>query len=91
MKKTTMKKPKFGSKAWMAYIRSLKGKKGHTSKSKSTSKQKHSANVVVKVPAYAKLKILKTPHNPYMMDVTETNGNTTTHHKWYSDDYSPID
>ena len=77
-----MKKPKYGSKKWMAYIRSLKGKKGHTGKHRS-------ATVVIKVPSYAKLKIKKTPHNPYMMDVTETDGNTTTHHKWYSDDYNP--
>ena len=57
-------------------------------KPKKRSKARR-ARVTVRVPAYAKVKIVRKRHNPYMMDVTETNGNTTTHHKWYSDDYNP--
>lgn len=45
--------------------------------------------VIVSIPKNAKLTIHRKAHNPYMMDVTDSPQGTTTHHKWYSDDYDP--
>jgi hypothetical protein len=90
-----MKKPKYGTKAWMTYIRSLKGKKGHTHKVKgkrsaqsiNKSRLKHPV-VSVELPKGAILNVRRKATNPYMMRVVDDKtGNVTTEHIWYSDDY----
>lgn len=73
-----MKKPKPGTKAWMKYIRSKRGK---------GKRKAHRPTVVVAIPRDAKLIVKRKPKNPYFMDVNETPQGTSTRRVWYSPDY----
>jgi hypothetical protein len=91
------KKPKFGSPEWMAYIRSMRGKKGHTHKAKAKGKHtnkyinshrlKHPI-VEVDIPRGAILKVKRKPTNPYYIRaVDDRSGQTVSEKIWYSPDY----
>ena len=67
-KKTKMQKK-------MARVRSFRGKKGHTHRSKKVGKQvmlKHPI-VTVEIPKNAILKVKRKAHNPYMFKTHEFN------------------
>ncbi len=67
-----------------------KRKSRKKSKTKSKSKRHmHQPVVKVSIPRNAKLVVIRKNHNPYYMDVNDTDKVTgdTSHHIWYSPDY----
>lgn len=79
-----MKKPKPGTKAWMKYIRGLRGKK------RGKKAKKGAPQVIVTIPKNAQLTVKRKPKNPYLIEVTDNaDGTSSKRHKWYSPDYNP--
>lgn len=78
-----MKRPKPGSKNWMEYVRSCKGKK----KSKKSTKSKR-PEVIVSIPKNAKLTVKRKARNPYYVKIKEgPSGKTTKEYIKYTPEY----